>query len=964
MDAGTEDIKTIWLNSDVLSNFIDELREAGYRIGVSQYIAVQDLVLALTAQGVSLDNPERLRTLLGPILCSSPSEQEDFQYRFDHWIELLRHSDGAVENIDIKAKALSEELGKVRWHFRQLVLIITIIFPVFFLPIFLETINRDDQSNSPSPTAPSPTAPSPTAPSPTAPSPTTITVRKNPDLLRDWQTAIGVSLLAICTTFLILRFWWLWRAQLFLQRHSTTQQPELHRISIDAFEQNLFPPILFIQIAQNLRKRIPVSSHELDIYKTIDATLRQGGWLTPVYGFRQLLPEYLFLIDRTSYRDHQAKFVEEIIGRLSQNGVFITTYYFDDDPRVCFPSDGISPPQKLHEIAVRYPQHRLVIVSDAEKLFDASTSEVEAWVSQTVPWSHRAILTPKPVETWGYQELALAQEFVVLPATPKGVQALGQVFYQGTAIFTLSEGNLVPLPEPLRVRPYRWIERDPPLSEQIDIVLEALQRYLGKDGFYWLSACAVFPELHWNITIYLGSILKTERGHSLLEACSVIDLARLPWFRYGYMPDWLREHLIKTLTQKQDKAIRTALQDLLVTAIQGSVGKLQLEVARQHHRFLARLANPILRLLSQRAPEDSWLRDYMFLSFMSERPKLAIKMSSKFSRLLYKQKKLRTLKQRFWSRLQLAIWLIIPALIAVGVVEHNLREASVKADYARLDQEGTYGEKQAVEALVQGCYTQQQMGWLLSYLAERLFGNCRSLYRAPLAKADLSYANLRAADLSNANLSNADLRAADLRNADLRNANLRNANLSNASLSNANLSNANLSNASLSNANLSNADLSYAHFGAANLSNTNFSNSILLAANMEGTNLQNAQLSGDKPPILCNVLLPSTTSVDPNRDCDRLSQVVHSEFPRDTCGDRSTATPTATWYPVFIDEGNLEEIRRKYCADAIAIQNRGKTGKPSVLVASFTDRSRAEAFAQAVGGEVDEPRQLEQTANP
>jgi hypothetical protein len=245
----------------------------------------------------------------------------------------------------------------------------------------------------------------------------------------------------------------------------------------------LFPTTSFIRIAQNLRRRISVSSNELDIYKTIDATLNKGGWFTPVYGLRQVLPEYLFLVDRTSYRDHQAKLAEEITNHLVQNGVFITIYYFDDDPRVCFSSNSISPPKKLHEIAVRYPQHRLIIISDAEKFFDVSTGEVEAWVNQTTTWNHRAILTPKPVETWGYQELALAREFVVLPATLGGLHILGQVFYQGTAIFTLSEDNPVPLPEPLRIRPYRWIERNPPPFEQIDIVLELGQHNLAVEVF-------------------------------------------------------------------------------------------------------------------------------------------------------------------------------------------------------------------------------------------------------------------------------------------------------------------------------------------------------------------------------------------------------------------------------------------------------------------------------------------------
>ncbi|WP_049802597.1 tetratricopeptide repeat protein [Gloeothece verrucosa] len=57
-----------WIKSDALTDFIDELREAGYKIGVSQYIAAQKLILALIAQGEALDSPESLRRLLGPII--------------------------------------------------------------------------------------------------------------------------------------------------------------------------------------------------------------------------------------------------------------------------------------------------------------------------------------------------------------------------------------------------------------------------------------------------------------------------------------------------------------------------------------------------------------------------------------------------------------------------------------------------------------------------------------------------------------------------------------------------------------------------------------------------------------------------------------------------------------------------------------------------------------------------------
>ena len=82
-------IELDWLEPELLTKFIDELRIAGYKIGVSQYIAAHDLILTLMAQG-QLNKPEQLKTLLGPIFCSSPTEQADFQKHFDQWAELLR----------------------------------------------------------------------------------------------------------------------------------------------------------------------------------------------------------------------------------------------------------------------------------------------------------------------------------------------------------------------------------------------------------------------------------------------------------------------------------------------------------------------------------------------------------------------------------------------------------------------------------------------------------------------------------------------------------------------------------------------------------------------------------------------------------------------------------------------------------------------------------------------------------
>ena len=228
--------------------------------------------------------------------------------------------------------------------------------------------------------------------------------------------------------------------------------------------------------------------------------------------------------------------------------------------------------------------------------------------------------------------------------------------------------------------------------------------------------------------------------------------------------------------------------------------------------------------------------------------------------------------QRRWNRIKISSWLIIPALIVVGVVEHNLREIGVKDNYRRLDGKGSYEEKQAVEDLVQGCAAQQRIEWLPSYLSERLFGNCRSLFQAPLNEAKLSLADLRAADLIAADLLKADLSANDLRSADLRSADL----------SHTDLSHTDLREADLREADLHSAILRSAILRSANLRNADLSNANLLNTDLRTTKgLTQAQLEGDNPPLLCNSPLPEGIEIDRNRnrDCDQLAKVLKERYP-------------------------------------------------------------------------------------
>jgi TonB family protein len=92
-------------------------------------------------------------------------------------------------------------------------------------------------------------------------------------------------------------------------------------------------------------------------------------------------------------------------------------------------------------------------------------------------------------------------------------------------------------------------------------MLAQLRRILGEDAFQWLSACAIYTELQWNLTLYIGSLPSMPQG--LLTEANLLKLIRLPWFRTGTIPDELRWFLINELAPERQRAVRAALIELL-----------------------------------------------------------------------------------------------------------------------------------------------------------------------------------------------------------------------------------------------------------------------------------------------------------------------------------------------------------------------------------------------------------------
>lgn len=103
----------------------------------------------------------------------------------------------------------------------------------------------------------------------------------------------------------------------------------------------------------------------------------------------------------------------------------------------------------------------------------------------------------------------------------------------------------------------------PPSVDERREILRGLYAWLGPDGFVWLAACAVYPQLRFSVTLYLSLALRRRDGAALFEERLLSRLTILPWFRIGRMPPWVRRDLFVALSRDDMRTARAAVDRML-----------------------------------------------------------------------------------------------------------------------------------------------------------------------------------------------------------------------------------------------------------------------------------------------------------------------------------------------------------------------------------------------------------------
>jgi WD domain, G-beta repeat len=350
-----------------------------------------------------------------------------------------------------------------------------------------------------------------------------------------------IVLISLCLVALMGLFWRYKNQKFTLKFNADSHLPSSWTIRIPNSATVLMDEKFYIAVSE-MRKRDINDSKRIDVKKTINASINNGGMIE--FNYLQTLntKNYLVLIDINSDANHRAKLHEFIIKSLLNHDVPIDYFYFNNDIQFCWNDTikGIT----ISELRHKYGDYQLIIFSNGASLIDTNSGALNDWTNVFDAWRKKIILTPRIPKDWDNREAILAQKFRILPANTEGVAALVETL------------------EAVEAKAYTlWIESKNQ-EKTIDILdnmnAEALYVFLEstfivhKNGLkddrilQWIAACALPPVPFWDWTLYVGELLN-EAGNPCLTLPNLFKLSQLNWFIEGKIPNNYRGLLIKWL---------------------------------------------------------------------------------------------------------------------------------------------------------------------------------------------------------------------------------------------------------------------------------------------------------------------------------------------------------------------------------------------------------------------------------
>lgn len=363
---------------------------------------------------------------------------------------------------------------------------------------------------------------------------------------------------------------------------------------------------------RTLMRYKPIAGRKLDAPRSIAALTRQEGIADLVMRRVQRAVSYLVIVQRRQPHDHERLRIRRLFARLADLGLPVFVYDYDRDPLLLKRSIAADPGERAMGINQReetlalstlrdlHSDARLILMTDGRDLVERIRGRVRSDIVKTLSfWKERMVLTPVPVGDWGEVELALSRDLdaplgrtdeSALLDLARGFQTEVELPIHRIALSRAASvagaGRLDAWWQTMREQfgnaanesrgsaisfDKRTLTTDlSPSRVVIAAILQDLHRWLGARGFLWHAACAIYPQLRYDLTLYIGSVLPAGAGENIPalfrdtpEDRRVLDrMTSLPWFRAGRMPEWLRKEMLQAISADDRERAATVIRDL------------------------------------------------------------------------------------------------------------------------------------------------------------------------------------------------------------------------------------------------------------------------------------------------------------------------------------------------------------------------------------------------------------------
>ncbi|KPA18271.1 membrane protein containing Sulphatase-modifying factor domain protein [Candidatus Magnetomorum sp. HK-1] len=549
-------MQTLALHTLPFDLFLADLEKRGFTITPDHHIRLQTIVTHF--QIPDIKHLDDLKLTLCPLFATNETQQALFYEAFDHFFSVLKTKAATPQIEKLPETKIPDAPETKKWPY-WLAGVIVLCISIFIVQHYLPEIKTPQEiaapikvpgigSESPIGLLESPRTVTQTTEQPVAL--TTVSQDQQPKKIPeniapkpfDWRIPRYALLIALALGILLSELYRFNQRKMVLQKQKKKKPPLSWPIKVPFQKTAYLTHARFYTIAKRFRNRLISDMLRLDIPLTIDRSLESGGFPILQYSEMTCQPEYLFLIDLPHFRNHYSGYATQIADALSNENIFVKRFHYMDNPQICFETID-SKRLFLDDLYRKFPDHRLIVVGTGDDFLHPLTGKPEPWIDTFHQWSTRALLTPRPISEWGMNELTLNAHFPLFPCTMDGLDHLSL---------------WVDLHEKPSNRPFA---PDPkPLFLPDDIDADALEAITDDPVlFQWICACAVYPELHWNLTVYVGTKIQQQQ---VIEA-QVLRLLQLPWFQKAEIPDPWRRVLIQKLSEANKEATHEAIVDLL-----------------------------------------------------------------------------------------------------------------------------------------------------------------------------------------------------------------------------------------------------------------------------------------------------------------------------------------------------------------------------------------------------------------